>query len=161
MPFDVECAASEHTLGATLNQSRQPMAFHSRTFTPCKLRYSIIEKEATAINDAVRKWSYYLHGRRFTFITDQRAVSFMFNATELDKIKNVKVQIWRSELGNFDYRIEDRRGKTNVAPDTFSRMSSMTNELNLSNIRKQLGHPGISRLSHFVRTKNLPFQLKM
>ena len=33
----------------------------------------------------------------------------------------------------------------------------MTNEFSLSNIHKQLGHPGISRLSHFVRTKNLPF----
>ena len=75
-------------------------------------------------------------------------------------MKNAQVQIWRSELGNFDYRIEHRPGKANVAPDTFSTISSMTNEFSLSNIHKQLGHPGISRLSNFVRTKNLPFSVE-
>ena len=53
--FVVECDASDHTLGATPNQRGQPVAFHSRTFTPTEFRYSTVEKEAVAIIDAVRK----------------------------------------------------------------------------------------------------------
>ena len=78
LPFVVECDASEHALAATLNQKGQPVAFHSRTFSKSEARYSTVEREAVAIMDAVRKWSYLLHGKHFTLITDQRAVSFMF-----------------------------------------------------------------------------------
>ena len=87
VPFVVECDASNHTLSATLNQGGQPVAFHSRTFTPTEFRYSTVEKEAVAIIDAVRKWSHFLYGKRFTLLTDQQAVSYMFNPTKLGKIK--------------------------------------------------------------------------
>ena len=106
IPFTIECDASEHTIAVTLNQGgQQPVAFHSRTLTPTELRYSIIEKEAAAIIDAVRKWSHYLHGQKFLLITDQRVVAYMFNPQRNGKIKNMKLQIWRSELGNFNYEI--------------------------------------------------------
>ena len=32
--------------------------------------------------------------------------------------------------------------------------------LNLRDIRNQLGHPGVTRLSHFIRSKNLPFSVE-
>ena len=35
----------------------------------------------------------------------------------------------------------------------------MYNGLNLMEIHKVLGHPGVTRLSHFVKTKNLPFSV--
>ena len=79
LPFVVECDASKHTLAATLNQGGKPIAFHSLTFSNSKSRYSIVEKEATAIINAVRKWSHLLHGRKFTLVTDQKAVSFMLH----------------------------------------------------------------------------------
>ena len=159
--FTVECDASEHSLAASLNQGGQPVAFHSRTFNPSEKKYSIVEKEATAIMDAVRKWSHYLHGQRFRLITDQRAVSFMFNPQRLGKIKNTKIEIWRSELGNFDYDILHRPGKDNVVPDTLTRISSIVfNGLKLQEIHNHLGHPGVTRLTHFVRTKNLPFSVE-
>ena len=55
VPFVVECDASEYALAATLNQRGQPVAFHSRTFSKCEVRYFTVEKEAVAIMDAVRK----------------------------------------------------------------------------------------------------------
>ena len=45
VPFVVKCEASDHTLAATLNQSVQPVAFHSRTFSYCESRYSTVEKK--------------------------------------------------------------------------------------------------------------------
>ena len=106
--------------------------------------------------DAVRKWSYLLHGKRFTLITDQRAVSFMFDPRRLGKIKHMKIQTWQSELGNFDYEIKHRHEKLNLAPDALSRLSYLGASIpDLVEIHEHLGHPGISRLSHFVRCKNL------
>ena len=108
--------------------------------------------------DAVRKWNHLLHGHQFTLVTDQRAVSFMLDPKRLGKIKNTKLQLWRAELGNFDYQIEHRPGKLNVVADALSRVPSIASfYLDLAKIHQQLGHPGVSRLSHFVRSKNLPF----
>ena len=55
MPFVVECDASDTTLSATLNQGGRPVAFMSRTLQGSELHHPPIEKEATAIIEAVRK----------------------------------------------------------------------------------------------------------
>ena len=111
IPFTTECDASEHTIAATLNQGGQSVVFHSRTLTPTDLRYLIVEKEAAAIIDAVRKCSHNLRGQKFSLITDQRAVAYMFNPQRIGKIKNMKLQIWRSESGNFNYENIHKPGK--------------------------------------------------
>ena len=77
------------------DQGGQPVAFHSQTLSPTKLRYPIVEKEAAAIINAVRKWSHYLHGQKILLITDQRAVAYMFYPQRTGKIKNMKLQIWK------------------------------------------------------------------
>ena len=140
----MECDASDHALAATLNQGGKSVAFHSRTFSKCEARYSTAEKEAVAIMDVVRKWSHLLHGKHFTLITDQRAVSFMFDPCRLSKIKNMKIQTWRAEQGNFDYEIKYRQGKENLAPDALSRRCNIeSTESELFKIHEQLGHPDI------------------
>ena len=75
--FVVECDASDTTISATLNQGGRPVAFMSRTLQGSELHYPAVEKEATAIIEAVRKWSDFLARREFTPITDQRSVAFM------------------------------------------------------------------------------------
>ena len=108
--------------------------------------------------DAVRKWNHFLHGHRFTLVTDRRAVSFMLDPKGLAKIKNTKLQLSPAEWDNFDYYIEHRPGKLNVVAYALSRVASIASfYLDLAKIHQQLGHPGVSRLSHFVRSKNLPF----
>ena len=63
--------ASDHTLSATLqlNQKGRPVAFFSRTLTGPELKHSLVEKEAAAIVEAVRKWKHYLTGKHFKLIT--------------------------------------------------------------------------------------------
>ena len=82
----------------------------------------------------------------------------MLHPKRLGKIKNNKIQMRRAELGNFDYDIKHLPGKSNLAPDALSRACSIIPLAeDLSQLHNKLGHPGISRLSHFVRSKNLPF----
>ena len=85
----------------------------------CELRQSNVEKETSAIVEAVRKWTHYLLGRKFTIATDERSVTFMCSVKHLTKIKNEKVMRWRLRLSEFDFDIVYRPGKTNAAPDAF------------------------------------------
>ena len=74
--------------------------------------------------------------------------------------KNDKISRWRVELSQFKYDIIYRPGKENVVADTFSRIASISNSLQeLYDIHEKLCHPGVTRLVHFVRFKNLPFSL--
>ena len=159
LPFVVECDASDVAISATLNQNGRPVAFMSRTLHGSELGYPSVEKEATAIIEAVRKWSHLLLGRHFSLLTDQRSVAFMLDNKKRTKIKNAKIQGWRLELGAYSYSVRYRPGKENVAPDAFTRAfcASISSSNNLMNIHCGLCHPGITRMLHFVRSKNLPF----
>ena len=148
-------------MAASLNKGGRLIAFHSQTFSPSEHRYSAVKKEAAVISDAIQKWSHFLFSKRFQLITDQRAVSFLFNPTRLGKLKKTKIQLWRTELGNFDNNIVHRPGKQNIVPDTLSRVCSvMYNGLNLVEIHKLLSHSEVPPLSHFVKTKNLLFSVE-
>ena len=118
--FVVECDASEVAVSATLNQDGRPVAFMSRTLENSELHYPPVEKEVTAIIEAVRKWSHFLARRQFTLITDQRSVAFMLDSRKRTQIKNNKIQGWRLELASFSYTITYRPGKDNVGPDTLN-----------------------------------------
>ena len=159
-PFTVECDASNFAIAAVLNQNGRPVAFMSRTFSPGECNYSTVEKEATSIIEAIRKWAHYLHGCTFTLVTDQRSLAFMFDPTRRGKVKNAKIQSWRAELGTFSYTIQHKPGSENVPPDTMSRVcGALLPESSLKEIHKVLGHSGAARLSHFVRSKNLTYSM--
>ena len=162
VPFTVECDASDVAVSATLNQNGRPVAFMSRSLQGSELVYPAVEKEATAIIEAVRKWSHLLMRQHFYLITDQRSVAFMLDSRKKTKIKNNKIMCWRLELACFSYSIRYRPGNKNVGPDTLTRAFCATiskSESKLDILHKQLCCPGVTRLWHFVRAKNLPYSL--
>ena len=162
VPFTVECDASDVAVSATLNQGGRPVAFMSRSFSGSELAYPAVEKEATAIIEAVRRWSHLLIRQHFTLVTDQRSVAFMLDSRKKTKVKNNKILCWRLELASFSYTIKYRPGKQNVVADAFTRTScsAITEKSSkLEDLHQELCCPGIARFWHFVRSKNLPYSL--
>lgn len=162
-PFVVESDASDYALAATLTQDCRPVAFFSRTLTSSEKRHSAVEKEASAIVEAIRKWRFVLHGKRFTLITDQKSVAFMLDVKHSGKIKNDKIARWRAELSTFTFDIIYRPGKDNVPADTFSRVCGNLSDVELKTLQKlhcDLCHPGVARLYHLVKSRNLPFSVE-
>ena len=162
VPFVVETDASENAIAATLNQEGKPVAFFSRTLNKSEKRHSAVEKEAYAIVEAIRKWRHFLSGRHFTLITDQKSVSFMFDCSTGNKIKNDKILRWRLELACYSCDIKYRPGIENSSADLFSRAycSAVSSSSDLLQLHNSLCHPGITRMIHFVRSRNLPFSVE-
>ena len=163
LPFTVETDASDFAIGATLNQNGRPVAFHERVLNNAEQKHSSVEKEAYAVIEALRKWKHLLLGRHFDLVTDQRSVSFMLDLKHASKIKNDKILRWRLELAAYDFTTIYRPDNLNCAPDTFSRATSAAVLLPslklLQELHKSLCHPGIIRLSHYIKVKNLPYSL--
>ena len=162
LPFVMETDASDKAIAGTLLQHGRPVAFFSRSLTSSELGHHIVEKEAYAIIECVRKWRHFLAGRHFTIITDQRAVSFMFSTCLKGKIKNDKIMRWRMELLPFSFDIQHRPGSENVTADALSRGScgAVTHTMDLKSLHDALIHPGVQRMLHFVRAKNLPYSIE-
>ena len=161
IPFTVETDASDFAIAATLSQEGRPVAFHSRTLQGSEQYHSSIEKEAQAIVESIDHWRHFLLGRHFTLITDQRSVVYMYDTKNSSKIKNDKILRWRVELSPYSYDIHYRPGKDNVAADTFTRVkcAAISSE-SLYSLHSALCHPGITRLHHFVRSRNLAYSLE-
>jgi len=161
IPFVVETDASDFAIAAILNQGGRPVAFFSRSLKRSEKSHPAIEKEACSIVEALRGWKHYLCGKHFTLYTDQEAVSYIFNSKKLTKIKNDKLMRWRCELSCFDFEIIHRPGKENVAADAMSRVVSASLTVKefdkLKKIHADLSHPGVTRMVHLVRSKNLPY----
>ena len=160
LPFEIETDTSEHALAATLNKNGKSVAFVKRMLNALELNYPAIEKEAAAIIASIRKWKHYLTGKHFILITDQQSVAFMFSKKHGNKIKNDKIMRWRIELSTYDFDVKYPYGEENVPADTLSRIKCMKlNMTDLYELHDSLCHPGVTRIAHFVRMRNLPFPL--
>ena len=161
-PLVVETDASDVALSGTLNQNGRPIAFFSRTLQQHERHHPSIEKEAAAIIESCRKWRHYLCGRRFQLLTDQQAVSFIFNPAH-GKTKNMKIERWRVEISCLDFDIKFRPGKENLSADCLSRAvcsAARNSQETLKSLHEGLVHPGEGRLYHFVRSRNLPYSME-
>ena len=164
VPLVVETDASEHAIAASLNQSGRPVAFFSRSLSRSEQGWHSVEKEACAIVESLQKCRHYLLGKPFQVVTDQKALSFMYDTKKHGKVKNEKIARWRVELSAFKYDIIHRPGKANHVADTLTRtdakcasaFANNPSSARLSEIHNLLCHPGVARLAHFVRSQNLP-----
>ena len=159
----LESDASDFALSASLSQGGKPVAFFSRTLKAHERNHHAVEKEACAIVEACRKWNHYLVGRRFLLITDQQAVSHMFSNQNHGKVKNDKILRWRIELSSLDFEIRYRPGPENVTADCLSRAYCSTlspSHKSLKQLHEDLIHPGVVRLHHFIKKRNLPYSIE-
>ena len=161
LPLTVESDASDVAISATLNQDGRPVAFFSRTLNSSEKRHSSVEKEAYAIVEAIRKWRHFLVNSHFRLITDQKSVSFIYDNKQKGKIKNDKIQRWKIELSSYSYDVIYRPGSENHAADALSRATCGAVSCDkLKSLHNALCHPGVTRMTHFIRSKNLPYSVE-
>jgi len=70
---------------------------------------------------------------------------------------------WRMELSCFDFDIVYRPGRENVTPDALSRStcSAVCGDTRpLYTLHTSLCHPGVTRMYHFVKSRNLPYSVE-
>ena len=157
-PYIIECDASDVAVLVILNQLRRSVAFIPQSLNCYETHYPAIEKEATAGIKAVRKWSHFLFGKYFTTVTDQKSVAFMFYNLSRSKIKNGKIQVWCLELANFSYDICYHPECYNIVTNALSHVDCNASfDQSLKKLHDDLCYPGITRLLHYVHSKNMPF----
>ena len=78
--------ASQSAMGAALEQKEgenwRPVAFFSKQFNRAQAKYATIDRELTAIYYAVRKFYYYLEGRKFDIITDHKPLVYILGQNQ-------------------------------------------------------------------------------
>ncbi|KAK9233383.1 hypothetical protein WN943_023632 [Citrus x changshan-huyou] len=102
-------------------QEGHPIAFESRKLNDTERRYTVQEKEMTAIIHCLRVWRHYLLGSHFTIMTDNVATSYFQSQKKLSP----KQARWQDFLAEFDYRLEYKPGKANVVADALSRKAEL------------------------------------
>lgn len=70
--------ASSVAVGAVLMQNGKPVAYASKALSPTQMKYPQIEKEATAIRFACKKFHSYVYGKKLTIQTDHRPLESIF-----------------------------------------------------------------------------------
>ena len=121
--FILHSDASGAGVGATLNVMRdgvkRPVAYYSKQLQGAEQRYSATELEGLAVYRSINFFAHYLFGRRFTVITDHKAlVSFLKS-----KVLNKRLQGWMIQLQQYDFVIEYRPGAENLDADALSRQA--------------------------------------
>ena len=64
------------------------------------------------------------------------------------------------ELFIYSFDIQHIPGELNVSSDSMSRSCNAVTENKLFSLHSSLCHPGVTRMYHFVKSKNLPYSLE-
>jgi hypothetical protein len=125
LPYVVTTDASGFAVGATLSQDQgnglQPIAFISHKMNEHERNYPVHEQELLAVVIALKEWRHYLHGRPFRIITDHQSLRYLSTQPHLSP-RQVR---WSEFLQQFDFEIEYKPGKLNVAADALSRREDL------------------------------------
>lgn len=151
----LETDASGLAIGGTLSENGRPLAFISHRLSETERRWSAAELEAYAIVYAARSVRPFLAGRKFTVLTDQRGIAYLFDARPKSAIKNTKLSRWRMDMAEFDFVIEYRPGAENSAADALSRVAahvydSERRRQQIEHAHCALGHAGVTRLMKYI-----------
>ncbi|WVZ23582.1 hypothetical protein V8G54_002126 [Vigna mungo] len=119
--FVVDVDASGSGIGVVLMQDHHPIAFISRVLNMQQQSLSTYEKKLLEVVFAVQKWRHYLLNRHFVIRIDHRSLQYILSQI----LTTTFQQKWLVKLMEFDYTIEFKQGRENVAADALSRQESV------------------------------------
>nr|CAN64786.1 hypothetical protein VITISV_014071 [Vitis vinifera] len=120
--FEVHTDASDFAIGGVLMQERHLIAFESRKLNDAERRYTVQEKEMTAIVHCLHTWRHYLLGSHFIVKTDNVATSYF----QTQKKLSPKQARWQDFLAEFDYTLEYKPGSANHVAGALSHKAELT-----------------------------------
>ena len=111
--------ASSRGLGAVLLQDSKPIAFASKSLSPCEQRYANIEREMLAVLFGCEKFHQYLYGTRFIVHSDHKPLEMII-------LKNLgaapqRLQRMLLRLQPYQMEIKYKPGKEMYISDLLSR----------------------------------------
>jgi hypothetical protein len=121
--FTLETDASQYGLGACLMQNEQPVAFISRTLSKNEIVYGITEKEVLGALWAMEKFRYFLEGRKFTLVTDHKAIEFIRKKLDFGSARIIR---WFERFERFEFDVKFKPGEELIAADALSRSQKNT-----------------------------------
>lgn len=118
-PFVLTTDASNEAIGSILSQGEHdlPIAYYSATLNNAERNYSTTEKELLAIVKSCKHFRPYLYGTEFKIVTDHKPLQWLMNC----KDPASRLVRWRLKLGDYQYKIVYKSGKTNINADALSR----------------------------------------
>ncbi|XP_020101642.1 uncharacterized protein LOC109719402 [Ananas comosus] len=119
--FEVHTDASDFAIGGVLVQDGHPIAYESRKLNDTERRYTVQEKEMTAVVHCLRTWRHYLLGSKFVVRTDNVATSYFQSQKKLSP----KQARWQDFLAEFDMEMQYKPGKENRVADALSRKAEL------------------------------------
>ena len=104
--------------------SDQPIAFVSCSMSKAEKGYAHpLDKEGLAIVFGVKKFHYYLFGRKFTICSDRKPLQYIFSATcPTPTLASACIQRRALTLSAYNYQIQYKPGKDNSNADVLSRL---------------------------------------
>ena len=102
-PVTLQCDTCEWGLGAVILQNGQPVAYTSRTMSPCERDYAQIEKETLAIVFACERFDHYLCGQEhITVQSDHKPLEIILKKSVLSTTKRLKRMLLRLQRYNLN-----------------------------------------------------------
>lgn len=128
--FCLATDASENGLGAVLFQTNNPedtgniklISFASRCLKHCERSYTTTELEILAVVWALKKFRYFVFGKKITVYCDHKAVSFLMSC----KLLHLRLIRWALLLQEYQIDIKYIKGKDNIIADILSRLPKGT-----------------------------------
>ena len=126
--FSLHTDASGLGIGATLNVSRdgveKPVGFFSKQLQGAQKHYSVTELEGLAIFKSIFFFAHFLWGKKFTVLTDHKALVSLLKSRTLNK----RLHGWVLKLLDFNFEIIYRPGDRHLDADGLSRQAWSTEE---------------------------------
>uniref|UniRef100_A0A914Y739 RNA-directed DNA polymerase n=1 Tax=Panagrolaimus superbus TaxID=310955 RepID=A0A914Y739_9BILA len=135
LPIIVAADASQHGMGGVISHiypdgKEKPIQFFSRALNPTQQRYSQTEKEALALIAAVKTFHRYLEGRKFTLLTDHKALLALFGKKKGKPVLAInRLHRWSLFLSTYDFDIQYRNTTKFGQADALSRLIVATKAL--------------------------------